>query len=357
MPEARSKTARYVEIEQWLRDRVMAGRAGDPLPSEAELATQFGVSRMTARQAVQNLAAEGLVRRRRGSGTFIAPRRLHRHSGPLMSFTADMHRRGMRASSRLLSAELREASPTEIESLHLTEPTRVVSISRLRLADGTPMALETTALTPDCAPVLAADLEGGSLHDALREMGRQPTLALSWIGARIATASEAKLFEMSGRGALLIERRVISDQDERPHTGAAGAAQQSRAPRDRLDASAVPAAAGGSVEFDGLVTELASGPLPAPQFAISSLRSAKAHPAEASPSAAERSSSFSGVRAIVKTRWPRATRRCAVAAAIPVEPVTTTAFPLIARPPRSGRARPRPMRVPLRSGSRRRARR
>lgn len=216
MPEARSKTARYVEIEQWLRDRVMAGRAGDPLPSEAELATQFGVSRMTARQAVQNLAAEGLVRRRRGSGTFIAPRRLHRHSGPLMSFTADMHRRGMRASSRLLSAELREASPTEIESLHLTEPTRVVSISRLRLADGTPMALETTALTPDCAPVLAADLEGGSLHDALREMGRQPTLALSWIGARIATASEAKLFEMSGRGALLIERRVISDQDERP---------------------------------------------------------------------------------------------------------------------------------------------
>lgn len=216
MAGERASTARYLEIEQWLRDKVLAGQSGDPLPSEAELATQFGVSRMTARQAVQNLANEGLVSRRRGSGTYIAPRPLHRHSGPLMSFTADMHRRGMTASSKLLRAELRDATAAEAESLHLSAPARVVSVTRLRLADGSPMALESTALTPDCASVLAADLENGSLHDALREMGRQPTLALSWISARMATAAEARLFELPARAPLLIERRLISDQDDRP---------------------------------------------------------------------------------------------------------------------------------------------
>ncbi|RQP13254.1 MAG: GntR family transcriptional regulator [Microbacteriaceae bacterium] len=216
MTESRPATARYLEIEHWLREQVMQGATGDPLPSEAELATQFGVSRMTARQAVQNLAAEGLVRRQRGSGTFIAPRPMHRHSGPLMSFTADMHRRGMRASSELLSAELREANSLESGALRLDPGSRIVSIVRLRLADDLPMAIETTALIPACAPVLAADLEKGSLHEALRELGRIPSLALSWISARQATAAETRQFRLTSRPTLLVERRIIFDQNEQP---------------------------------------------------------------------------------------------------------------------------------------------
>lgn len=209
-------TARYLEIEQWLRDQVISGNTGDPLPSEADLAASFGVSRMTARQAVQNLAHEGLVRRQRGSGTFIAPRMMHRHAGPLMSFTADMHRRGMRASSRLIVAELREATARESAALRLEPHARVVSIVRLRLADDCPMALESTALQPSCAPVLAADLENGSLHDALRQLGRLPTTALTWISARQATAAETRRFEISSRPTILEERRTISNQDGEP---------------------------------------------------------------------------------------------------------------------------------------------
>lgn len=209
-------TALYVAIEGWLRAQVMDGREGDSLPSEAELATQFGVSRMTARQAMQNLAAEGLVRRQRGSGTFIAARPLHRHSGPLMSFTADMRRRGLSASSQLLSAELRESSSAELDALRLATGGRVVSIARLRLANGTPMAIENTSLIPDCASVLGEDLEGGSLHEALRNMGREPTTALSWISARTATSAEAGLLKLGPKAAVLVERRVISDQDGRP---------------------------------------------------------------------------------------------------------------------------------------------
>ncbi|MGC5170107.1 GntR family transcriptional regulator [Microbacterium sp. DT81.1] len=207
--------ALYLEIESWLRTRVLNGREGDPLPSEAELATQFGVSRMTARQAVQNLASEGLVRRRRGSGTFIAPQPLHRHSGPLTSFTVDMRGRGLTPSSILLTAELREASTGESEALRLDAGVRVVSLVRLRLADDAPMAIEHTTLTPDAAPVLAQDLEAGSLHDALRNLGREPTTAVARISARPATSEESRLLQLKPRAVVLVEQRVITDQDSR----------------------------------------------------------------------------------------------------------------------------------------------
>lgn len=212
----RETPVRYQEIEHWLRARVLNGREGDPLPSEAELGAQFGVSRMTARQAVQNLAADGLVRRHRGSGTFIAPKPLHRHSGPLMSFTADMKRRGLTASSELLSAELREATPAEVDALRLGQNPRIVSIARLRLASHTPMAIEHTSLPPDCAPVLAEDLETGSLHEALRKLGRIPVTALTWISARAATTLESKLLELPSKSPVLVEKRIISDQNGRP---------------------------------------------------------------------------------------------------------------------------------------------
>lgn len=206
----------YQRIEHWLRARVLEGQEGDALPSETELATQFGVSRMTARQAIQNLAAEGLVRRMRGSGTFIAPKPLHRHSGPLMSYTLDMKRRGMFASSSLLSAQLRLSTEAEALSLRLDPGGRVVAIDRVRLADGTPMAIDYCCLTPDLVPVLASDLEGGSLHQALRELGREPTVALSWISARLASTQESKLLRMPARAAVLVERRIISDQEGQP---------------------------------------------------------------------------------------------------------------------------------------------
>lgn len=215
-PASPDRIARYLAIEQWLRSKVIEGREGDALPSEAELAKQFSVSRMTARQAMLNLANDGLVNRRRGSGTSIAAQPIHRHSGPLMSFTADMRRRGLVASSFLLSAELRAATPAEQEWLKLAAQVRVVAIARLRLAEGAAMAIEHVALTPDCAPVLAYDLESGSLHEALRELGREPKAALSWISARLATAVESAQLGLPARSAVLVERRLISDQDDRP---------------------------------------------------------------------------------------------------------------------------------------------
>lgn len=214
--ERSGPSVRYKEIEEWLRGRVLCGAPGDALPSELELASQFQVSRMTARQAVQNLAREGLVRPRRGSGTYIAPRPLHRHAGPLLNFSSDMRRRGRQPSSRLLSAELREGSTADVEALQLDPGSRVVSLTRLRLADDVPMCIESAALPVDCASILAHDLERGSLHEALTELGREAAVALTWISARTASAAQARLLDIPSRSALLVERRIILDTQERP---------------------------------------------------------------------------------------------------------------------------------------------
>lgn len=159
-----------------------------------------------------NLAGEGLVRRQRGAGTFIAPQPLHRHSGPLMSFTDDMRRRGLVASSRLLTAELREPDEDEAAALRVGPKQRVVAISRLRLADGEPMAIDDTVLTADCAGVLSENLETGSLHQALRALGRQPTTAICRISAREASGRDSALLEIPRRAAVLQEQRSISDE-------------------------------------------------------------------------------------------------------------------------------------------------
>src|SRR5687767_15766889 len=94
----------YVIIERELRKMIRAAQPGDPLPSDAELCERFGVSRMTARQAVQRLANEGLLYRVSGRGTFVAQDPVHRRMNTLLSFTEEMARRGLTARSQILQS-------------------------------------------------------------------------------------------------------------------------------------------------------------------------------------------------------------------------------------------------------------
>jgi len=157
-----------------------------------EIAASFDVSRMTARQAVLNLMREGLVDRRRGAGTFIADNPMHRREGVLLSFSEDMKRRGLKPSSELISAKKEIATAADRKALSLKDPSSVIVIKRIRLADGTPLALERVALLAQCFAVLDEDLVNGSLHAGLRKIGFQPTLASGWLKARLATTQVGK---------------------------------------------------------------------------------------------------------------------------------------------------------------------
>jgi GntR family transcriptional regulator len=223
-----TKPTRHEEIAAYLRGLVAGASAGSRLPSDADLCRRFGVSRMTARGAVEKLAAEGLLYRRRGQGTFVAARRVPRLLGSPLSFTESMRRRGLTTSSQIVEATRGEPEPADVEALKLNGGDLVVIIERLRLADGVPMALERAVLVPDLAAVLDTDLEGTSLHGTMERLGRIPTRAQAWVTARPADARELKLLRLDPPGVLLCERRVITDQDGMPleHTETRYAAER-----------------------------------------------------------------------------------------------------------------------------------
>ena len=208
---------RYYEIEQALRGRIASLKPGDTLPSDAELCSEFGVSRMTARNAMARLATEGIVRRIPGRGTFVAERPVHRQAGSLISFTDEMRRRGRRPTSRVLSRELRDSTPAERERLDLDDDAQVVLLRRLRLADEEPVAVEEAVFDGGLGPVLLeADLEQGSLFQVLVSAGRVPTAGNASLTAQPATAADARALGVSRGSPLLVERRLIFDQAGRP---------------------------------------------------------------------------------------------------------------------------------------------
>jgi GntR family transcriptional regulator len=213
---AQSSSPTYVRIERYLRQIIQDAHPGDPLPSDSDLCERFSVSRMTARHAVQVLATEGLLYRVSGTGTFVGHKPVHRRLNHLLSFSEEMSRRGLRASSKLLSARMRSSTSEEAVALQIVPGDRVVDLQRLRLADDTPMALENVVLPASCSAVLDEDLASGSLHLALESIGRMPFHAFGSLTARPANRTEARLLGLKGGAALLVERRTIQDQEGIP---------------------------------------------------------------------------------------------------------------------------------------------
>lgn len=225
--------ARYVpqwrRIEQALRERIATLSPGDALPSDADLCGEFGVSRMTARNAMQRLADEGLVLRVPGKGSFVAEPPAHRRADRLLTFSREMERRGRHPSSRVLAREIRPSTAEEAAALGIAAGEAVVALRRLRCADDEPIAVEMAILVHGTAPaVMAADLEAGSLHDALARDGYHLRRGTATIAAAPATADDARLLGLHRGDALLVERRVIMDTHGRRIE-----ATESRYPADR----------------------------------------------------------------------------------------------------------------------------
>ena len=210
-------TPRYREIEQAIRQRLSKLTPGAELPSDAELCEEFGVSRMTARHAMHRLAQEGLVFRVPGRGTFVGEAPTHRRANSLLSFSNEMRRQGRAPSSRVLGRALRAPTREEAVRLQLKDGEKVLWLKRIRLADGHPIAVESARLNRRAATaVLGADLERESLHAVLARAGCLPTRGRATITSEPAGADDARWLKMRKGDPMLVERRIILDQQGRP---------------------------------------------------------------------------------------------------------------------------------------------
>ena len=211
----------YERIEKQLRRRLDAAADGDPFPSEPRLAEEFGVSRMTVRAALAGLERDGMLERVPGRGSFVRKGAAHRPVGVLLSFHDQALAEGKTPRSRVLEAEVRAARPQEIAALYKTKvqdpelPEEVVAITRVRLFDDLPIAIERAVFPATLSALLTTDLETGSLHNALRRLGLTPTLGSSLLTARTAD-DDAPDLGVAPTTPMLVETRSIVDQHGAP---------------------------------------------------------------------------------------------------------------------------------------------
>lgn len=211
----------YIQIKDLLQKQIENGvyAVGARLPSERELAQKFNVSRMTARQALQGLAQEGLTSSRVGKGTFVSPPRINQELRTLTSFSEDMRARGMTPSSRVVRAEVVQAAREIAERLHLAPRTEVVLLSRVRLADDQPLALETTHIPAHlCSGLLEKhDFSRESLYAVLRaDYGWNLVWADQMIEACMPSPHERQALGLNRQTPVLRLTRVTYNQYDQP---------------------------------------------------------------------------------------------------------------------------------------------
>ena len=195
---------------------------GRRIPSERDLAADWGVARMTARAAIDVLIAEGQLERRPGAGTYVVLPPYAKTLG-LSSFTSDMASRGRVPSSRLLGFATEPAGVDNALRLGIDEDEPVFHFSRLRLADGEPIAVELNWIPVELVPGLSAADLGGSLFAVLADnYDISPGEATSTIDAVIPDATTARTLELGEQAPCLRIRMDYLDQRRRPLMAADG---------------------------------------------------------------------------------------------------------------------------------------
>ena len=201
----------YRRLEEALRRAIetSAIRPQDALPPERELATDFKVSRITVRKALDGLVADGLLTRRQGAGTFVSGR-VEKQFAKLTSFSEDMAARGRTPRSEWLLRATGSVTPEESLTLGLSPGAPVYRFHRIRFADDSPMALEYSTI-PGFG-LASADAVQDSLYVALKAAGNRPSRALQRLRAVSLKGDRAKLLGVEpGAPALYIERRAFLD--------------------------------------------------------------------------------------------------------------------------------------------------
>ena len=207
----------HAQIEDWLAGEIALGtlRPGARLPAEQDLAAWFGVSRMTLRHSLGELARRGLVTKTvgRGGGTFVAEPKVEQDLTTLAGFSEQLRRHGMVAGARVLSAVTRPARTAAAAALGLSEGDPVHEVRRIRLADGTPIAMEHSLFPASLFEGMLERRLDGSLYELLEtQYGQRPYRARESLEPVTAGVREAEALEVpEGAPLMQVQRTAYAE--------------------------------------------------------------------------------------------------------------------------------------------------
>ena len=207
----------YHQAARILEEAIEDGRLarGSKLEGELYLAEQLGISRPTMRAAIRQLVDKGLLVRRRGIGTIVAPRPVRR-AVALTSLYDDLRKANREPRTRVLAFEEVPCPPDVAEHLGLETDAPVLRFDRLRLAGSDPIALMQNFVPAGLLEIKAEELERTGLYDLFRRGRISPQIATQRIGARKAGDEEAELLQIEPGDPVLTMRRVAYDANGRP---------------------------------------------------------------------------------------------------------------------------------------------
>jgi GntR family transcriptional regulator len=207
----------HAQLKEEIIKKINEGdlKPGDKLPRQVELCTQYGMSHMTVRRALDELIKEGIIRSVRGKGIYVSRSTVATDSGSLLSYDEQINRLGMTPAKRILCAEITSASTVLAQMLKVEVGIPLVTLERLLLANETPVALTLTYLPHHLCPgILNHDLEKGSLFATLRQIyGLQLSGAVSIIQTVLASQEQARLLQIRRPAALLSREQLTYLKD------------------------------------------------------------------------------------------------------------------------------------------------
>jgi GntR family transcriptional regulator len=207
----------YIQIEEELRGQIMSGELGPlaQIASETELADRFGVSRMTARKALDRLVGDGMLFRQPGKGTFVAPSKMSHLPTQGLSFSAAMRAQGLTCRTRVLEAGLVRAPSSVARALGLPAGGQVVFMRRLRIVEEVPSAIHLSYLPGRLSSLLDGDLTA-SLADQMAAVGARVERSEDQVEAVLATGEDARLLGLQPGAPLVFVHGVAFSSSNEP---------------------------------------------------------------------------------------------------------------------------------------------
>ena len=152
--DQQSKIPLYYQLKEDIKQKILRGdlKEGDLLPSEREFSERYDISSTTIRRALNDLVHENFLERKAGKGTFVRMGKVKRDLRKVLGFTQNMTEMGLTPSTKVLNKKVVPANAFARDRLGLKKGTKIVRLNRLRLANDTPMMLETRYIRIDLCP-------------------------------------------------------------------------------------------------------------------------------------------------------------------------------------------------------------